>query len=107
MNTEKTPCSTAAITGEQVLNELTSLSRRACELEAQVAELGRRALMVLRHSEPEMVRDLEDMFGTLAPMWLLERPASLAGRSALELLASNEREPVLYAINCLKHGIPA
>jgi hypothetical protein len=88
-------------------DDLKSLSRRAWDLEAQAAELGMQALALLRQTDLELVRDLEYLFGASAPMWLLKRPTSLAGRSALELLASNEREPLLYVVNCLKHGFPA
>ena len=87
-------------------NNLLLLARRARDLEDQKAALGRHVLQTLRQTDPELVREIEDMFGDSAVEWLMGRPLAWAGRSGLELVAGNERELVMHSINCLKYGLP-
>ena len=104
MDTENAPSSTAADVAAR-RDDLLDLARQARDLEGQKAALGRQALTVLRQVDPELVDELEDMFGDSAAAWLMGRPQAWGGRSGLELLDGKEREPVIHSINCLKYGI--
>ncbi|WP_321871962.1 hypothetical protein [Paraburkholderia tropica] len=84
---------------------LQSLARQAAELDALYRDLGAKALDALRQSDPELARELDDMWDENAPRWLTEKPLGFGGRSALELLANDERDRVMRALLQLKCGI--
>lgn len=87
-------------------DSLLVLARQARDLEDQKAELGRHALAVLRQTDPELVREIENLFGDSAVEWLMGRKLAWAGRSGLELVAGNKREMVMHSIDSLKYGLP-
>jgi uncharacterized protein (DUF2384 family) len=75
-------------------------------LNSSLEHAGQTALVILHESDARFLAELVKTFGSedKAARWLISRRISFGGRSALDLLASGERELVLQLLLQLDEG---
>ena len=90
-------------------NPLDPLRADAARLYADLEDTGRRAMEALRRIDPVVIEELVATFESedRAARWLISRTIGFGGRSALELLAHEEREEVLHVLHHLRYGLCA